>query len=97
LKSVSPDDLKLTYNVLDTNKDGMVSLAENIYSYHLDGLFNRIDDDKDGLVSSMELNKWIALPGLLRLFENHNTYSKNNLLKFYEFETYYNKKTLSHI
>ena len=97
LPRVEEDDLKRTFDAIDTNQDGYISIAETVYAFHYESLFNKIDQNKDGKISSIELNEWgLEWPEVLRFFEDHNQYNagnSDNLIKFYEFENYFKEKS----
>ena len=58
LLSVKEEDLEKTFNAIDADQDGKISIAENVIAYHLESIFHSIDENKDGFLSPVELNAW---------------------------------------
>ena len=71
--TIKDEDLKVTFDSFDDDKDGFISLAEHILAYHLEVNFNDIDENKDGFVSAIELNQFgVAWPEVVKVFQDHN-------------------------
>jgi Ca2+-binding EF-hand superfamily protein len=91
---VTEEDVENTFNAIDVDQDGKISISENVQAYLIENSFIKIDTDKDGYVSATELNAYsVPWPEVLRVFQDHITESSDNALKFYEFKKYFHEKS----